>query len=123
VNHLEKVRIAMDTMTREIQVDGSGNVYAKTTEGLEYVGWWNESLRQLSLEDGDVYQVSHAATVESFAAGLLLEDEDGDERASLMDRDELIDRGYFDPELPEGVVEPDLFEDDGPEPIRDGDRW
>ena len=113
----------MDTMTREIQVDGSGNVYAKTTAGLEYVGWWNESLRQLSLEDGDVYQVSPGATVESFVAGLVIEDEDGDERSALMDRDELIDKGYFDHELPEGVVEPDLFEDDGPEPIRDGDRW
>jgi hypothetical protein len=107
-----------------IQIDGSGNVYVQTSDGLDYVGWWNESLRQLSLEDGDVYQVSAGATVESFIAGLLfVDDEEATERGQAMERLELVDLGYFEPERPDGVVEADPFEDDGPEPIRDGDRW
>jgi hypothetical protein len=104
-----------------IQIDGSGNVYLQITEGLDYVGWWNESLRQLTLEDGDVYQVAAGATVESFIAELLFEDGAGQE--AEQERVALFELGYFDSEQPESVVEPDLFEDDGPEPIRDGDRW
>jgi hypothetical protein len=45
------------------------------------------------------------------------------EREQAMDRVERFDLGYFDPEQPGSVVEADPFEDDGPEPIREGDRW
>jgi hypothetical protein len=51
----------------------------------------------------------------------VLSDEEVAERQFEMERIELADAGFYDPDLE--VVEHNEWEPEGPEPIRPGDVW
>jgi hypothetical protein len=85
----------MTTMTEQIKVDGSGNAYLSTVDGLEFIGWWNPSLRQFTFEDGDVWNVDPTTSIESFLASFPTAEEAA-EAESLIERDELADLGLYE---------------------------
>jgi hypothetical protein len=87
--------VTMTTMTEQIKIDGSGNAYLSTGDGLEFLGWWNPSLRQFTFENGDVWDVDPTATIENFLASFP-SDEETAEFESLQEREELADLGLYD---------------------------
>jgi hypothetical protein len=90
---METVTVA--TMTEQIKIDGSGNAYVQTGDGVEFLGSWDPSLRQFTFENGDVWDVDPTATIENFLASFPSKAEAAD-RESLQDRDELADLGLYD---------------------------
>ena len=85
----------MATMTEQIKIDGSGNAYVQTSDGVEFVGSWNPSLRQFTFENGDVWDVEPTTSIEAFLASFPTTEEAA-ERESLQERDELADLGLYD---------------------------
>jgi hypothetical protein len=85
----------MTTMTDQIKIDGSGNAYVQTGDGVEFIGSWNPSLRQFTFENGDVWDVEPTTSIEEFLASFPTAEEAA-ARESLQERDELADLGSFD---------------------------
>jgi len=85
----------MTTMTDQIKIDGSGNAYVQTGDGVEFIGSWNPSLRQFTFENGDVWDVDPTTSIESFLASFPTSEETA-EFESLQEREELADLGLYE---------------------------
>jgi hypothetical protein len=84
----------MTTMTEQIKIDGSGNAYVQTSDGVEFIGYWNPSLRQFTFENGDVWDVDAATSIEGFLASFPT-DVEAAEQEALQERDEAADLGMY----------------------------